>query len=47
MTKDKVRFTVDLAITDGKLDEFEAIAQTMIAATKRGGHSHLRVLLER
>ena len=35
MTKDKVRFTVDLAITEGKLDEFEAIAQTMIAATQK------------
>ena len=35
MTTNKVQFTVDLAITDGKLDEFEAIAQTMIAATQK------------
>lgn len=35
MTKEKVQFTVDLAITDGKLDEFEAVAQTMIAATQK------------
>jgi quinol monooxygenase YgiN len=32
--KDKVRFTVELDIADGKLDEFERISRTMTDRTK-------------
>jgi quinol monooxygenase YgiN len=32
--KEKVRFTVELDIADGKLDEFQRIAQTMTERTK-------------
>ena len=35
MTKDSVRFTVDLTINEGKLQEFERIAQTMIAGSHK------------
>jgi quinol monooxygenase YgiN len=34
MTKPGVYFIVDLAITDGKLDEFQAIADSMAAGTQ-------------
>lgn len=34
MSKEIVRFTVDLSIHEGKLDEFESIARTMIAQTQ-------------
>jgi quinol monooxygenase YgiN len=34
MTKPGVYFIVDLAITDGKVEEFQAIAKTMVAATQ-------------
>jgi quinol monooxygenase YgiN len=33
MDRKIVRFTVDLAINDGKLDQFDGIAQEMIACT--------------
>jgi quinol monooxygenase YgiN len=33
MTRNMVRFTVDLAINEGKFDQFESIAQAMIAGT--------------
>jgi len=33
MSKATVRFNVDLTIHEGKLDAFQAIAQTMIAGT--------------
>jgi quinol monooxygenase YgiN len=32
--KPKVRFTVELDVADGKLDEFERITRTMAARTK-------------
>jgi len=35
MTRQMVRFTVDLAINAGRLDEFERIAQSMIAGSKK------------
>jgi quinol monooxygenase YgiN len=35
MTKQKVRFNVSLSINEGKLQEFEAIARTMIAGTEK------------
>ena len=35
MDKNMVRFTVDLAINEGKLDEFEGIAQAMIAGSQK------------
>jgi quinol monooxygenase YgiN len=35
MTKQTVRFAVDLTINEGKFDEFEGIAQAMIAATQK------------
>lgn len=35
MTKSQVRFTVDLTIAEGKLDAFEAVAQTMVAGSKQ------------
>ena len=35
MDKNMVRFTVDLAINEGKLDEFEGIAQSMIAGSQK------------
>ena len=35
MTKHEVRFTVDLAIHMDKFDEFERIAQIMIAGTRK------------
>jgi quinol monooxygenase YgiN len=34
MSKQTVRFVVDLSIHEGKLDEFESIARTMIADTQ-------------
>lgn len=34
MSKQAVRFVVDLTIQDGRLDEFESIARTMIADTQ-------------
>jgi quinol monooxygenase YgiN len=34
MSKQIVRFAVDLSIHEGKLDEFESIARTMIAQTQ-------------
>jgi quinol monooxygenase YgiN len=33
MTKNTVRFTVDFVIIEGKFDQFESIAQAMIAGT--------------
>lgn len=35
MTKHTVRFAVDLNINEGKFDEFEGIAQAMIAGTQK------------
>ena len=35
MTKNTVRFTVELTINDGKLDEFQSIAKTMTAGTEK------------
>jgi quinol monooxygenase YgiN len=35
MDKNLVYFAVDLAITDGKLDQFESVAQEMIAGTRK------------
>ena len=35
MMKQRVRFTVDLAINEGKFDEFQGIAQAMIAGTQK------------
>lgn len=35
MDKNMVRFTVDLAINAGKFDQFESIAQAMIAGTRK------------
>jgi quinol monooxygenase YgiN len=35
MSKATVRFNVDLTIHEGKLDAFQAIAQTMIAGTQK------------
>jgi quinol monooxygenase YgiN len=35
MGKNLVYFAVDLAITDGKLDQFESVAQEMIAGTRK------------
>lgn len=35
MSKQTVRFNVNLTIHDGKLDAFQAIAQTMIAGTQK------------
>jgi quinol monooxygenase YgiN len=35
MTKHTVRFTVDLTINEGKLDEFECIALAMIAGSQK------------
>ena len=35
MSKHTVRFVVDLLIHEGKLTEFESIAQTMIASTQK------------
>jgi quinol monooxygenase YgiN len=35
MSKQTVRFNVNLAIHDGKLDAFQAIAQDMIAGTQK------------
>ncbi|MGC1869530.1 MAG: antibiotic biosynthesis monooxygenase family protein [Acidobacteriaceae bacterium] len=34
MSKEIVRFAVDLSIHEGRLDEFESIARTMIAGTQ-------------
>ena len=34
MTKNKVRFTVSLAINDDKFDAFESIARTMVERTQ-------------
>lgn len=35
MSKDMVRLAVDLTINEGKLSEFEAVAQTMIAGSQK------------
>jgi quinol monooxygenase YgiN len=35
MINNTVRFTVDLAINEGKFDEFKGIAQAMIAASQK------------
>jgi quinol monooxygenase YgiN len=35
MLKQAVRFTVDLTINEGRVDEFEGIAQAMIAGTQK------------
>jgi len=35
MNKNTVRFTVDLTIHEGKFDEFERIAQAMVASTQK------------
>jgi quinol monooxygenase YgiN len=35
MSQHRVRFNVDITINDGKLDAFQAIAQTMIAGTQK------------
>jgi quinol monooxygenase YgiN len=35
MSKPTVRFNVDLTIQEGKLDAFQAVAQTMIAGTQK------------
>jgi quinol monooxygenase YgiN len=34
MTKPGVYFTVDLAIAEGKLDQFQAVAENMVAGTR-------------
>ena len=35
MSKQTVRFNVDLTINDGKLDAFQSVVQTMIAGTQK------------
>ena len=35
MSQDTVRFTVDLTIHEGKFDEFESMAQAMIAGSQK------------
>jgi quinol monooxygenase YgiN len=35
MSKQTVRFIVDLTINDGKFDEFDSMAQTMIAGSQK------------
>src|SRR5271168_3447917 len=35
MTQHTVRFTVDLTIHDGKLEEFQGIAQTLVAGSEK------------